>query len=153
MADNERYKKDSTNQEDWIELEAEIFFHVEKTLKYTPCHFETQIECEIIEIDSAEKVLINFCVVNRPQSQKNERSFNRLRSNIAIPRNSHAWHNTVWWFKRWYNQGGQRQFGLGESLYSLMFQAPELRANKSHTNIIIMLELSSNKLSYQIPNN
>ena len=47
-----------------------IGFYVEKLLKYTPRHFETQIKCTIMEVDFRDKILRNFCVLYRPQSHK-----------------------------------------------------------------------------------
>ena len=42
---------------------------VEISLKYTARHFDAETECTIFEVDFEEKFL-NFCVVYRPQSLK-----------------------------------------------------------------------------------
>ena len=47
-----------------------VAFYVEEPLKYFPGHFETEIECTILKIGFAEKILRTFCVVYRPQLHK-----------------------------------------------------------------------------------
>ena len=47
-----------------------VAFYVHETLKYSPIEYDTDIECAIIEVDFGHSVLVNFCVVYRPQANK-----------------------------------------------------------------------------------
>ena len=90
MPDNERYRRDNKKREKQLtktldlknyhpiaskprrsnKTRSGVAPYVEKSLKYTPRHFKTQIECTLIAVHFGEKILGNFCVVYRPQSHK-----------------------------------------------------------------------------------